>query len=694
MATNIDLLSLRNNVQDAFKSLMKSGRSDIFDKNDVNISTKLYVDLFNNDYALEQVLDDNHLILKGRRGTGKSTIFVCAEQKLNIQKNSIPIYINLQTIYEQLNKINKTDEVFKDYLIYKNFMEEILKKIISSLPEKIFDLNKNKNELEMLLKVIKEGTYYDSKFKNSIELSNVEENKKNVNLSFSNSLKGMESKIGANIGESSKNTSKETIDIIRVFSANEILTKLSDILLDINPNYKVYLFLDDFSELEESHQTFIVDGLISPIISSYSKVFKVKIATYPNRVYMGNIDQTKIPTLSLDFYYAFKSQTQNAKYTEIESMATEYVKRTIEKRIEYYTNNQMMASDLFDTNNVSIEEYYKTLFYATDCIPRTLGFILNYCYLSSINNGEKITLSHINNASAKYFENNILSDFQNDVRFKQSFYDDSEILSQFAQINLMEKLIDKSKEIKSEVVKNTPNNKIIFENVLSKNKKGNQYWFPTSHFFINKSKEKLLHTLELYFIVTKYNQGSSKSTKDTESFYALNYGLCVYNKIDFGRPEGMRDSYDFWRQLEFNFNDFIPQALSSIEEIVCIKCGHRFNDVEFEMCIKFGHCLKCSCENSVQKINVLGKKIESKIDEWSNKKLPDIQIAMLRVLFNQKETKLSAFEIASELDKHHISITHAGNKLKELNYIGFTTKDGKRYYYILDSAITTFFTST
>ena len=88
------------------------------------------------------------------------------------------------------------------------------------------------------------------------------------------------------------------------------------------------------------------------------------------------------------------------------------------------------------------------MFFASAGIPRCLGYILTYCFLGSINQGEPITIANINNAAKKYYTDNILPDFYNDVRFKQSFYDDKEILNQLAQKNLMDQLINIAKRFK------------------------------------------------------------------------------------------------------------------------------------------------------------------------------------------------------------------------------------------------------
>ena len=106
MAENLVILSQRDNIEEAFKSLIKSGRPDIRDEDNKNILPQLYVDLFEGDYFLKQALDENHAIFKGRRGTGKSTVFLQAEEHLRYKRNVISVYINLQSCYEDIRVSN------------------------------------------------------------------------------------------------------------------------------------------------------------------------------------------------------------------------------------------------------------------------------------------------------------------------------------------------------------------------------------------------------------------------------------------------------------------------------------------------------------------------------------------------------------------------------------------------------------
>ena len=665
-----DLMFFSEKIELAFKSLMHSGRPDVYDSENNNITSDIYIDLFGSDYVLRQVLDNNHIILKGRKGTGKSTIFVKAEEIIKeTRRHSLPIYINLQTCYE-----TKNNDISK-LLTYQNFLVKILECIKQNIKTSITRID----ELDELFDEINNGKYINRDFINSFEM-------------LSDSKDIYKSHTGTELNEdndfSEINSAKNEI---RIFSIHSILEKIKNILSHYNIN-TIFLFLDDFSELDIENQKVVVDSLISPIISSYNETFKIKIAAYPSRIYMGNIDATKIPTVPLDFYDAFEQSTNN--YAGVEKAATEYIKRTLEKRLEVFTENKIKIVQLFNiTDKISLENYLKRLFDCTAAIPRSLGFILNYCYLASINNGNPITLSNIDNAAIKYYEENIYADFINDVRFKQAFYDDKKLLDQISQKNLIDEIAKYLFETKRNLIKQYQNRNLtnqLFKETLENDRRGNAYWLPTSYFYINKKTEKLLKTLELYFMVHKFNEGSKRGTDDDKvSFYGLNYGLCLTKKIDYGRPEGRR-KYDYWRQDEFDLSKFVPNVLSNIETIQCTECGKVYNDTEFEIYNVNKNCFQCTNHDSVRKINKFAKKLETKLNEWREKSLPDIHIEILRALYNNRPKKLSAFEIGKIIDKHHLTITNATNTLYNRNYINREIRE-RRYYSITEISIADFF---
>lgn len=453
----------------------------------------------------------------------------------------------------------------------------------------------------------------------------------------------------------------------------------------------IYLFLDDFSELSFDKQKIVVDSLVAPIISSYNTFFKVKIAAYPSRVYLGNIDSSKLLTHSLDFYDVYEKSANN--YLQVEELAMNYVERTLRKRIQVFTENQVELEEIFDTSKTEFREYIKVLFYCSAGIPRSLGYILTYSYLSSINQGKHITIANIESATEKYYTDNILPDFYNDVRFKQSFYDDKTLLDQFTQKYLVDQIVKKMQSIKRETIelhsKGQLKNQIFIE-TLTKNKKATGFWFPTSHFYIDKDLEPLLKTLELYFIVNKFNEGSSREPGKKVSTYGLNYGLCLDRKIDYGRPL-LRRSYDYWRQKSFDLSSYIPATINGVESRICAKCGKEYTDeLEYSMYEKYHRCLSCGNKNCVVSHKKFGKALSDKIQTWKECSLPNNYIDILRFLYNHNGDSFSAHEIGLQIDRHHLSITRSMEKLKPLGYVDFTIKD-KRFYYITDKAIQVFF---
>lgn len=101
-------------------------------------------------------------------------------------------------------------------------------------------------------------------------------------------------------------------------------------------------------------------------------------------------------------------------------------------------------------------------------------------------------------------------------------------------------------------------------------------------------------------------------------------------------------------------------------------------------------CLKCGVENAIEKVNKFQEKLKVQLDAWKEKSLPDLQIDILSLLFNNVDTSLSAYDIGSELDKHHLAITNAMKNLTKKKFVSYKTKI-KRYYSIEENAISQFF---
>ena len=105
---------------------------------------------------------------------------------------------------------------------------------------------------------------------------------------------------------------------------------------------------------------------------------------------------------------------------------------------------------------------------------------------------------------------------------------------------------------------------------------------------------------------------------------------------------------------------------------------------------KFGFCLNCRGKNCIQEVNQLEEIMKEQIAKWKSESLPDIEIDILRVLYNNRQHEMSAVEIGNEVDRHHLAITKIMEKLSKRDYVSYVTRD-KRYYSIKEKAISIFF---
>lgn len=651
-----------------FKSMTISGRAVVKDIEGIEITNEIYVDLSDNNYFLNESIQQTNMLFSGRRGTGKTTIFVAAQNLIEKEQPKVlPIYINLQSCYEQMDLNNNQD---KTILTQQNFLLKIFENIDNNMSK--FQKIYNHRKFKKIFTDIKQGRYFNSDIENSIVSEN---NTKDAILTNISSLPQI------SLENSIENKTSRTITNKRVLSISPILESLKEITESIGKT-SVILFLDDFSELDKVDQKLITDNIIAPIISGYNDFFKIKLATYPGRFHLGNIDATKVIAKSLDFYDVYKGNEK--KSSQIEKDAIDFIERTLTTRLAIFSNNTLKLEDIFDIDEINTRDMYlKLLFDCSAAIPRTLGFILDSAYEISINKDEKIKLIDIQSASQKYYEENIYKDFYNDYRYKESFSDVEKSLTREYQKKLIDKIIENSQNIKTKIsseYRQKNANKLFTETINSKTNSLNQIWLPTSHFYINKNYEYLLDTLELHFLVSKVQENSNKNdSKLIDSVYALNYGLCLSNKIDYGQP-AMRRSYDYWRSKEFNIGDIFE----TFEKYICMSCGVELSESENEIFNKFKRCPACGKENCVSKELYLSGEdmlnISNKEEISTNmKKYPDKLIDILRFLENNPNNEYSAHDIANSIDSHHLPVTNYIRMINEYKFI-LQRKDDKNYY--------------
>lgn len=689
---------------EAVESMKKYRRADLMDEKGRSLLEKLYTDLLPNELVLKKALLNNTTFFIGRKGTGKSTIFLRLEQELRKKENYLSCYLDVKTIYEksqsQYSSIAKVKEVipeelFNKYLIERTFIQntliavqEELNKKYTSLGDKfasIFITTKPeavKERIDELLQRISDNKTLEnieipllrsitSKFKNTNEDFKEKETKVGgIEVSGGIKTDGIEGGIKTDSGVTWKTGTKDTNEIeselssvlLQVFQIKEIINEIKSILSILKIDH-LFILLDDFSEIDDHAIIRFVDVILAPLNNWSDEFIKFKIAAYPGRLYYGKIDPGKIDTIYLDFYNLY-SQFDRDK---MEINATDFAKRLVDSRIKYFTNTS--TDEFFDTDSLTIEEYYSLFFKVSMNVPRILGYILSFCYQSKTIYDKKINRTDIESACQRYYEDKILTFFDSTT---YSLLSIDEKISILQLRELLEKINSKLSEIRKKI--------------QTKELTGSSYT-PTipyaTHFHFHPDLEKFLKTLELNFFINKYNDMSDKDGIPS-SIYCINYGLARKLNIPWGKPEGTQYR-KYFIERPFSFTKLIVEFLNGSKRIQCInpecKKEYSIDELKFLEFNKF-KCNVCSFPVEMKSISEnITQEIES-IDK--SKFLPTPELKIIQELL-KSEDPLYAREIAQEIDYSGQLIGWRGKKLAEdHNYVTrIREKEGAPYKYSL-----------
>lgn len=694
----------KNGFFEAAESLKKYRRADLIDEKGRSLLEKLYVDLLPNELILKKALLNNTTFFIGRKGTGKSTIFLRLEQELRKKNNYLSCYLDVKTIYEkshsQYSSIEKIkdsipEELVQKYLIERTFIQNTLNSIQEELNKKYNNLKNRalkkitKTKPEAVKERIEElqQKITDNDTLESIEIPLLKQISSKYKTSEENT-KERESKLGgieisAGVGKDSvsgslktdsgivwKKGKKELSEIenefsnilLQVFQIKEVIVEIKSILNILSIDH-LFILLDDFSEIDDHAIKRFVDVLLAPLNNWSDEFIKFKIAAYPGRIYYGKIDPGKIDTLYLDFYNLYSEFDRD----RMENNAFDFSKRLVESRLDHYTKSEI--EDFFDMESLKKDEYYSLFFKVSMNVPRILGYILSYCFQSKIVYDKKINKSDIESASQKYYEDKLLPFFDTTTYSLLSINEKVSILQLKALLN----------QINSKLSQ-------IRRRIQTKELKGSSYIQNSpfsSHFHFNSDLEEFLKTLELNFFISKYNDMSDRDGVDS-SIYCLNYGLAKSLNIPWGKPDGTQFR-KYFIQRPFNFSSLLINFLNESKQIKCINtdCNKEFSIQEKKL-LEFTH-YKCNvCGSPVIEKSIseeITKKIES-IDK--NKLLPTPELKIIQELL-KSDTTLLAREIALEIDYSGQLIGWRGKKLDQKHgYVKrFRNKDHHPYQYEL-----------
>lgn len=648
------------NLAESLK-LVRKTRIEDFDKTIDDI----YTDLLPKNGIINKLNLPRTTILVGRKGTGKSTIFQKSQKDLISNKKCISIYIDVKTLYENSSPEipEGADVISKElnkYLLYSNYIKEIILETKKRLNDFI-----GSNVLNRLF-----GFNYEQLQRITIELNNIEESiiqvikkvdgslitsYKQINQdSQGKSLKGGFSfsetpKLDLSAEKTTNQTTKTEFETTLV-SYLDIKKSLIDNLTRIKEILEIdhlYIFLDDYSEIDEEAQKIFMDHFIAPLNNNSDDFVKFKIAVYPYRFYPGKLDPSKFDEISLDFFDAFYTFEKKVNISKMETLALDYTKRLLKKRLNIFFPENNWES-FFSFNE---DELFDILFSVSYNNPRKIGFILSYCYESCLIHDVKVSKEAIENASQRYYSDVVLKYFLANQFVTKPFNDK---ITNEHQFDLLNKIIEKQK------INASPANR--------SRTKGK----PTNHFTVNKDISYLLSNLELNGFITTYNNIYDKNSR-LSIIFTLDYGLCKRHGLNFQRAYNEK-FLTYFSHPRFNMNSLITEYFNKTQVIRCPN-GHEFPYSMLDTLKKFKmRCPECLDEGLIDircEISISSEEIREKLKLIENSNLAEITFYEFQVLDYLKtiDKVVSITKISKAFDKSFITSKTTVDKLHEKGLI-------------------------
>ncbi|WP_162407376.1 methyltransferase family protein [Pseudoxanthomonas jiangsuensis] len=672
------------------QSLKLARRAELVDpdSNDLLIDS-LYVDPLPGNGVLQSALDPHTTFFIGRKGCGKSTVFQKLQSEIQQKSAITSAYIDIKTVFEScqidpalaLKLAAAPDALPPDaverLLLQRAFLESLVselrvqlkRKFSGSLWGRLKGLFGSHSELDAQLDELVRSLEIPS-FDNVVAL-----HRPKVAVSSEHSKKE-QAEIGAKVSatspvisfgvsdefvKSGASAEEYTQIFLRTMNVKAFIARLRE-FLERAGYTRLYVLIDDFSELPQESMKFVVDVLLAPLNNWSEELVKFKIAAYPGRIYFGDIDKTKIDEVYLDLFKLYGSSDVGT----MEESAIDFTRRLVEVRFDKFLKNRL--GEVFALED---GEVWRHLFYASMANPRVLGYVLHFCADLALIKGKKISVSVIQDAAQKYYEEKVEEYFRLGKFLHDTF---AERLSLYSLKELLEDIVKRSKDLRQ-------HSSEVFATFS-----GNPF---TSHFHVPTEMEQLLRTLELNFFVTKYFEMSDRSGRKV-SIFALNYGLCNKYSIRFGRPIGKREWRLYPVERVFDYSPIVLAFLNRNQEISCASCGAKF-PVEMLEAIKMFKMRCPECVSGTVSVVNLSKKYARDVEAISGEVLLDkLELGILAVL-NSEGDQMKPGDIAMELDCSHQLVGRRARTLAERSLIDRPYQGAQRVYSLRDLARSAYF---
>ena len=290
-------------------SLKMYQRYELKDKNRKDILDKVYVDPIENDGILNLCLKDNTTVLIGRRGTGKSTIFMRMQNELRKQNDIMTCYIDVKSIFDvakrnyiTINYLKTSNlEEIEQYSIQRQFILDFVDELINEICKNydtIWEKFKQKLHISKSQKAIDKLKNIRKRIQDNNHLSNIEMqtlqevmhsnvdnmsycDKRSMKMDISLSKKKNILNAGGNrentLSEGEENGKKYNRVFARIFEITSIVTEIKSILQELSMR-RLFLILDDYSEIEQTSLVMFCDLIVNTLHNNSDNFVKLKIS--------------------------------------------------------------------------------------------------------------------------------------------------------------------------------------------------------------------------------------------------------------------------------------------------------------------------------------------------------------------------------------------------------------------------------
>jgi uncharacterized protein YbcI len=430
--------------REAAESLKLYRRADLPGSDGESLIEELYVDPLPNNHVLNTMVKPNTTLIVGRKGTGKSTVFLRAQHELRKNESVLSAYVDIKTVFEssqvdpqllakaaQFSGSLPPAEIER-LLLYRQFIATVVAQIRSELLKRIngsrwakikhavggslADLFKELDELlarangDEFISVL--GAYQQQSRDQATDAASKAQGVSVDVKAAPTPTAGFSAHSESSYSTTNERERSYADVLMRTFDIRAYITELRALLEKVSID-RVYVFVDDFSELPPAAMKVVVDAIIAPLNNWSDELVKFKIAAYPGRIYYGSIDKTKIDEINLDLFALYGT----ADLAAMEDKAVDFTRRLIERRLDFFSG--VDASEYFGGDyQRNADEVWRQLFYATMANPRNLGYVLYFLYEADLLYGRRVTLRGIRDAARRYYEEKVEADF-NMKRFLQ-----------------------------------------------------------------------------------------------------------------------------------------------------------------------------------------------------------------------------------------------------------------------------------